>query len=852
MTSRKPELDIGQWYGKQSEALEAMKERGDTIMMKHGCYLFASITDQESFMDFILETPKENRCFFELLLEGKPQRMFCDIDGENLTITREQLYEQWTNLMKEVFEEIHVPFKSRNVKLLDASKGSKLSGHWSYVGGLVFKDCDQQKEFWNYVESIIEVKYPDLCYVKERKDKKLELKTVLDLGVYSRNRAMRTIYSHKEGSDRVLKPCKMSHGKLKNLEHINPLDYLIYVPPEPSDQFYQFAVPEHKKVRRRFFTKEQIEALILEHVAHVEVVELSGRMFKLKTSETRNCLINGEENESDNCYVVWRRDGLYFGCHDVGCEGQQKLLCSFEAVVDPKFLEGKLEFYADFRELVGKEINIGTVQYWCDNTIVLVENSGNQFFLTKNKRIDPLTKEESIYYRQVSTKNIYTNLKVNCFGRNPDFDKKIYDKYKDQPKKCPDGLRKHMTKHTFTLLGPSITTRTGFLDQAVSNRCLPSFNHVEFFPYMDRGEKIKLHDSFNVFTGFPLEKVPLRSGISATFEQSLLYKHIGDELMNGDVGEFNHFLDHIADMVQQPAYVRGPSHLFYTAPGMGKGMMAVWMSRLLGSDHVITFNNVADYFNNFNSEQANKILKIFEEVSDKGEAFHKHDRLKADQTKTRDRIEPKGVDPYYIRHCARYWYYTNNENALYIENNDRRHTMHKANNRYADKTEYFDQLWPLIRDEQFCRMSFEFFATREYTEKSVLTAYETKYKTQQKISNLPNGLKFLVHLIENNFSGLRRDGDKVSVKELKASYKEWCEENGTRYHANTMKTQIQKLGIEESKQARFFRRKTEVYKLNVGTIREQFRVFLKQPAFDFDIADLDVEDSDSDSDSEDH
>ena len=120
--------------------------------------------------------------------------------------------------------------------------------------------------------------------------------------------------------------------------------------------------------------------------------------------------------------------------------------------------------------------------------------------------------------------------------------------------------------------------------------------------------------------------------------------------------------------------------------------MAIFMGRLLGQDHVITFADVSTYFGNFNSEQANKILKIFEEVSEKGDAFHKHDRLKGDQTKTHDRIEPKGIDAYNIRHCAQYWYYTNHESALFIENNDRRHTMHRSNSRMANKIDYFNKL----------------------------------------------------------------------------------------------------------------------------------------------------------------
>ena len=393
----------------------------------------------------------------------------------------------------------------------------------------------------------------------------------------------------------------------------------------------------------------------------------------------------------------------------------------FEIKECPKYVEPSFDLYTDFEKLVNKEVYIERVSYWCKSSIVLINNGGNHFFLTKNKRIDSMTNEASIYYKQVSEKNLLNNLNVNCYVINEGYDAKFALEYNEMSKqereKVSPAQLASLKQYLYSILGPTTMHGDGYVSTAIRHRALTSKNNVEFYPYLARNGEPVLYDCFNIFTGFPLEKIP--NTLPNMFEQSLLYKHLGDEMMNGDIGELNHFLDHIADMIQQPHLVRGPSHLFYTSPGMGKGMLEVLMSRLLGQDHVITFGDISTYFSNFNSEQSNKILKIFEEVSDKGEAFHKHDRLKGDQTKKTERIEPKGIDAYSIRHCARYWYYTNNENALYIENNDRRHTMHRANNRMANITEYFNQLWALVRNEAFCRMVFEYFATRTYTEKGV-------------------------------------------------------------------------------------------------------------------------------------
>jgi hypothetical protein len=514
----------------------------------------------------------------------------------------------------------------------------------------------------------------------------------------------------------------------------------------------------------------------------------------------------------------------------------------------PQYVEPRTKLYTDYKTFVGKIVEPTLVQEWCNNAIVLIDNGGKHFFLTKNKRVDSMTKEKSIYYKQIREQEIMANLRVACFGVNDKFDGKFWEENKNRkPKDMTDAENQKIKKYVFESLGPSSLNCSGFLDFATRYRTLPTFNSVEFYPFLARNGAPQLYDKFNIFTGFPLETVERKP--VAPFHQSLFYKHIRDELMNKDMGEFNHFLDHIADMIQHPAQVRGPSHLFYTEPGMGKGMMAVWVTRLLGSDHVITFGNTRDYFSKFNAEQSGKILKIFEEVSDKGDAFHNHDRLKGDQTRTMERVEPKGLDAYFLRHCARHWYYTNNPNALYIENNDRRHTLHKANNRYANNTEYFKPLWDEIQSETFCRGAFEFFATRKYTEKSVLNSYDTKYKGSQKISNLPNGMKFLIQLIESNFEEVTRDGDKVRAKDFSEAYKEWCGETGAKFHLNSLKSQIAKIGIEEAKSLRFNGKKSKCYSLNVDKLRTTFRKFLRLPEWDFDIISDDSDDSD-DSDSD--
>ena len=501
----------------------------------------------------------------------------------------------------------------------------------------------------------------------------------------------------------------------------------------------------------------------------------------------------------------------------------------------PKYIEMSLGFYPDFRNLVSKDIDLQLIEEWSFNAITLIENGGKSFFLTKNSAYDDLTKETRIYHKQVKEDDLLKSLKVRSNILNPKFDylfwKSIMDmkpkERKEAMAEMSDADKLRLQKYLYEWIG-------GYMTDMMENRTLKTFNSIEFYPFLARNGEPKLYDSFNSFTGFPMEKIAL--SVEKSFTESRLYKHIREEMMDNNLGEFEHFLDHVADMIQDPITIKTNGHLFFSIQGMGKGLLAKFVSKLLGTDHTISFENTDAYFGKFNADQGNKLLKIFEEVSDKGAAFANHDRLKGDQSKTSERVEPKGIDPYSIRHCARFWYFTNNENALFIEGADRRFTCHKANNRYANNIPYFAPMWAEVEDEQFCKNAFEFFATREYDRRNAFVCYETAFKKEQKQLNLPNGLKFLKEFVESVFAGVEFDGDKVKAKDLSDAYKNWCDNSGVKFHLGTFKTQLKKIDIED-KTSRYLETRTRCYVMNAEILRTKYRDYLKDNTFEFDMLD---------------
>ena len=527
----------------------------------------------------------------------------------------------------------------------------------------------------------------------------------------------------------------------------------------------------------------------------------------------------------------------------------------------PKYIDMKLDYYTDFRNLVKEdEIYEEWLEEWANNSLKLIEGDGKSYFITRNKRVvifSDKTQEIRDEWKPVKIENIEKNLSVKIKTKNIYYDYNFHQKYKGLKKKEKEELKiskedinKLVNMYSYTTLGMgNPRLGEGYLSYLMEERAIGSYNSTDFYPLLQRQEKLPLVDTFNLFTKFPFENQEIKEEM--LFEDSLFYKHLQNDFFNKNAGELKHFLDHIADIIQDPARIKGTSHLFYSPQGCGKGLLGKFMSKMLGVSNVISIINTDTYFDkNFNSDIGNKLLKIFEEVSEKGSAFKNHNRLKGEQTSDTERIEPKGIDPYYNRHCARFWYFTNNENSLYIENDDRRTTLHSINSDHQNNYEYFKPIWAEISNAEFLKNAFEYFATRTYEEKTVMNAFTTQYKKDQKDANLPNGIKFILDYVKKELPEIKNKDIKITSEILKTKYKSYCEDLGIKYHITTLNTQIKKIGIYEPKQCIFkndddTKKKKFCYIINTHKLQETLRLFLQDDKYQLYKED-DIEEYDED------
>jgi hypothetical protein len=164
--------------------------------------------------------------------------------------------------------------------------------------------------------------------------------------------------------------------------------------------------------------------------------------------------------------------------------------------------------------------------------------------------------------------------------------------------------------------------------------------------------------------------------------------------------------------------------------------------------------------------------------------------------------------------------------------------MHKICCKNTADNKYFKPIADEVKGDEFIKSALSFFATREYDELNVRTAYDTKYKTREKIDQLPQGIRFIIRYVEDtyNHNDLLNNKEVIlKTKDIHESYKKWCESEGYQYKASTFKTQLKHLDIDPTKRHVFDEGRLYSVKFNLLDLQTKMQEYLKSRNWLFDI-----------------
>ncbi len=138
--------------------------------------------------------------------------------------------------------------------------------------------------------------------------------------------------------------------------------------------------------------------------------------------------------------------------------------------------------------------------------------------------------------------------------------------------------------------------------------------------------------------------------------------------------ERRYVIDWMAWVIQHPTKRINYSLLIRGAHGSGKTTLGIIMSRMLGPSNVGYVSNTV-MNGRFSDWAEGHILKIVEEIYDKGDRYSAVERQKEFITNDRFQIEPKGRKPKEVVNTSSKMMFTNHFNALPLDENQRRYLV---------------------------------------------------------------------------------------------------------------------------------------------------------------------------------
>lgn len=189
------------------------------------------------------------------------------------------------------------------------------------------------------------------------------------------------------------------------------------------------------------------------------------------------------------------------------------------------------------------------------------------------------------------------------------------------------------------------------------------------------------------------------------------------DVMSGNEKDGASFiLDYMAQIVQYPAILPGVAILLYSEQGAGKDIITQWFgSKVLGEHQYYMIGKASKLFGTFNSDLQGKLLVHCDEVNKETMVTHADD-LKRIITNGYIRIESKGKDVVANKKSyARFFFTTNNRDALKIEDNDRRYAVFRSSSEHRNDMKYFNDLAEFLDRPEVVRAFYDYLMKRDIT-----------------------------------------------------------------------------------------------------------------------------------------
>lgn len=282
------------------------------------------------------------------------------------------------------------------------------------------------------------------------------------------------------------------------------------------------------------------------------------------------------------------------------------------------------------------------------------------------------------------------------------------------------------------LLAPLTIGKKSFIDLWTKDETRRTYKKLDFTP-LSTNPKI-----FNTFTGFKYN-----NDNNINMDKINPFLDLISELLNNEEVSIKAFLDWCGWIRQRPNVKTNKAIVLYSeVQGVGKNTIIQLLTNVFNG-YTSKVERIEEITDKFNYHLSSKLFIYGDEIQAK--AREVREELKNMITRDEMKVEMKGFNSYIMKDYSNYIFTTNNRDAFFIEETDRRFYMFDLCNKVmSDDTAKF--LYKLLKDDETIRSFDTFLKTRQLPDE--LPKLSNKYKASLISHSLPAYIKMVYDNID--------------------------------------------------------------------------------------------------------
>ena len=276
---------------------------------------------------------------------------------------------------------------------------------------------------------------------------------------------------------------------------------------------------------------------------------------------------------------------------------------------------------------------------------------------------------------------------------------------------------------------------------------------------------------FNLWSGFGAKRTENKpEGLE------LMKKFVLETWASGNQEHYNYIMSWFTGLLTNTKGINMVALAMIAKQGTGKGFFLTFMKYILRAVNVAEVAGIGPITQKHNTVMQNKRLVVINEMSSTKDEFKSNfDKIKTYITDPVISIEPKGVNPYQIDNISNFLLFTNHQDAIIVEESDRRYAIFEMADIHRNDTAYFDMLESKCFNQEVANAFYT--SLLDFPAMSIRSIPNTELRQEMINLSKSTPVKFLDAVQERDMF----DGEKeINATTFYQKYVDWCRENGER------------------------------------------------------------------------